>query len=110
MYSVSRISKEVVKLAQWPTSRSFSRAPTCLAMKPGTPIPGLNFLKGSDPVVALKRKEYPDWVNDLATPKISLAKLRRMHESDATDREKMRYLKLKRRLKIKVNNSAAEAQ
>jgi hypothetical protein len=77
-------------------------------MKPGTPIPGLNFLKGTDPVVALERKEYPDWVNDLAKPKISLANLRRMPESEATDRDKMRYLKLKRRLKIKDNNSEAE--
>jgi hypothetical protein len=79
-------------------------------MKPGTPIAGLNFLKGNDPVVALERKEYPNWVSDLATPKISLAKLRRMSESKATDREKMRYLKLKRRFKMKDNNSAAEAQ
>lgn len=110
MYSIFRNSKELVKLAQWATSRTFSRAPTCSAMKPGSPIPGLSFLKGTDPVVALERKEYPDWINDLAKPKISLAKLRRMPESEATDREKMRYLKLERRLKIKVNNVAAEGQ
>jgi hypothetical protein len=79
-------------------------------MKPGTPIPGLNFTKGKEPIVALKREEYPDWVNDLAKPKITLAKLRRMPEEEATDRDKMRYLKLTRRFKMKDNNSAAEAQ
>lgn len=60
--------------------------------------------------MALKRDEYPDWVNDLAKPKITLAKLRRMPEEEATDRDKMRYLKLTRRFKMKDNNSAAEAQ
>lgn len=78
-------------------------------MKPGTPIAGLDFFKGKDPPVSLKREEYPEWVNDLTTPLLSLAKLRKMPESEATDRDKMRYLKLKRRLKMKENNSAAEA-
>lgn len=79
-------------------------------MKPGTPIPGLNFLKGKEPIVALKREEYPEWVNDLATPKVTLAMLRRMPEEDASEKDKMRYLKLTRRFKMKDNNSAAEAQ
>lgn len=78
-------------------------------MKPGTPIPGLNFLKGKDAIVALERSEYPEWVSDLDKPLISLAKLRRMDEEDATDKEKMRYLKLTRRLQIKANNAEAGA-
>ena len=73
-------------------------------MKPGTPIPGLNIRKDQDPPVALKREEYPEWVDTLAEPQISLAKLRRMPEEEATDREKMRYLKLTRRQKIRQQN------
>ena len=80
------------------------------AMKPGVPIPGLNFLKSKDPPVALERSEYPEWVNDLDKPMVSLAKLRRMDEEDATDREKMRYLKLTRRIVIKQKNLEAGAK
>ena len=87
-----------------------SSAWTQQAMKPGTPIPGLNFLKGKDAPVAMERSEYPDWVNDLGKPLISLAKLRRMDENDATDKEKMRYLKLTRRIQIKGNNAEAGAK
>lgn len=76
----------------------------CLAMKPGTPIPGLDFFKDKDPPVALKRSEYPEWVDTLAQPMMSLAKLRRMDENDATDKEKMRYLKLTRRAQIRQRN------
>ena len=79
-------------------------------MKPGTAIQGLNFLKGKDGPVALERSEYPDWVNDLDKPIVSLARLRRMDEKDATDWEKLRYLKLTRRLKIKENNREAGAK
>ena len=73
-------------------------------MKPGTPITGLNFMKDRDAPVALKREEYPEWVGRLATKDVSLAQLRRMSEDDATDKEKMRYLKLTRRILIKRNN------
>lgn len=66
-------------------------------------------MKGKEPIVAMKREEYPDWINDLAKPKITLAQLRRMPEEEATDRDKMRYLKLTRRRKMKDNNSASEA-
>jgi hypothetical protein len=66
-------------------------------MKPGTPIPGLDFRKDVDTPVALERHEYPDWVQTLTQPLISLAKLRRMPEEDATDNDKRRYLKLTRR-------------
>mmetsp|Transcript_16135 Transcript_16135/g.23735 ORF Transcript_16135/g.23735 Transcript_16135/m.23735 type:complete len:98 (-) Transcript_16135:167-460(-) len=77
------------------------------AMKPGSPIKGLNFFKGKNAPVALQRSEYPDWVNDLVKSPISLAKLKKMDEEDASDREKMRYLKLTRRLLIKENNIEA---
>ena len=80
-----------------------------MAMKPGTPIPGLNFLKEKDPPVALERSEYPDWVNDLAKPRVTLAKLRRMPLEESTDADQMRYLKLSRRAKIKKNNVEAGA-
>lgn len=81
-----------------------------MPMKPGTPIPGLDIYKDQDPPVALERSEYPDWVGTLAEPMISLAKLRKMPEEEATDKEKKRYLKLVRRLKIKDNNEEAKAQ
>lgn len=73
-------------------------------MKPGTPINGLNFFKGKDAPVSLQRSEYPEWVNELVKEPISLAKLKKMDEEDATDEEKMRYLKLTRRLLIKEKN------
>lgn len=74
-------------------------------MKPGTPIPGLDIYKDKDPVVALARSEYPDWVNELATPMLTLSELRRLPESEATEKDKMRYLKLTRRIQIKKNNA-----
>jgi Mitochondrial ribosomal protein L37 len=75
-------------------------------LKPGTPIPGLDIYKEKEPPVALERHEYPDWLDSLAKPLPSLAVLRRMPEEEATDREKMRYLKLTRRVQIKKNNEA----
>jgi len=78
-------------------------------MKPGTPIPGLNFMKNKDPIVSMERGNYPDWVTDLAKPMVTLAELRRMKWEDSTDRDKMRYLKLTRRIRIKANNVEAGA-
>ena len=83
--------------------------PLSMPMKAGTPIPGLDVFKDKDPPVALERSEYPEWVNDLADPMISLARLRKMPETEATDKEKQRYLKLVRRLKIKEKNEEAQA-
>ncbi|GKY93185.1 hypothetical protein MPSEU_000286400 [Mayamaea pseudoterrestris] len=76
-----------------------------LPMTPGTPIPGLDFIKNQDPPVALD--EYPEWLHQL--PLKSLAQLRRMPEAEATDREKMRYLKLTRKILIKQRNEVASA-
>ncbi len=67
-------------------------------------MPALSFVQGQDPVVALERKEYPPWVNTLAEPMISLARLRRLPFEEATNRNMMRYLKLKRRARIKDRN------
>lgn len=84
---------------------SFKPTPCChLALKPGTPIPGLDIYKEKEPPLALARSEYPDWLESLAKPLPTLSKLRRMPEEEATDREIMRYLKLTRRMKIKRNN------
>lgn len=78
-------------------------------MKPGTPIRGMDFFKGDkEPIVALQRQEYPQWVDTLASPLPSLAQLRRMPEEEADDRLKMRYLKLKRRIILKENNKNRE--
>lgn len=79
-------------------------------MKPGTPIPGVDIYKEKDPVVVLERSEYPEWIGNLAKPMLTLGELRRMPESEATDKEKMRYLKLTRRLQIKKNNAEMAAQ
>lgn len=91
------------------SSSTFRPTLSVLAMKPGTPIPGLDFMKGKDPPVALKREEYPDWVNDLAKRRVTLAELRKMPVEEATDKEKMRYLKLTRRIRIKEKNVEAGA-
>ena len=79
-----------------------------LPLKPGTPIKGLDIFKEKEPLVALDRKEYPGWVDRLATPLPSLAMLRRMKTEDADDRLQKRFLKLKRRMVIKTNNRSME--
>jgi hypothetical protein len=81
--------------------------PCQLAMKVGTVLPGLDFIKDTDEVLTKARSEYPDWVDSLAKPMLSLAKLRRMTEEEATDREKERYLKLSRRQEMKNKNAEA---
>jgi Mitochondrial ribosomal protein L37 len=78
-----------------------------MPMKPGTPMTGLKIYKDRDPPVVLERSEYPEWINTLEEPLISLAKLRRMDAEEATDMEKKRYLKLIRKVKIKESNQAA---
>jgi hypothetical protein len=75
-----------------------------LAMKPGTTFQGLSIFKGQEPPVVKERAEYPEWVDTLADPMLSLAKLRRIPNEEAQDRDILRYLKLKRRLTIKQKN------
>ena len=85
--------------------RGFGSTPVQeLAMKPGTIIKGLDIFKGQEPPIVKERAEYPDWVDTLADPMLSLAKLRRMPNEEAQDRDILRYLKLKRRLTIKQKN------
>ena len=81
-----------------------------LPMKPGTPIPGLDIYKEKDPVVVLERSEYPDWINSLATPMPTLSELRRLPDSEASDKDRLRYLKLTRRIQIKKNSAEMAAQ
>jgi hypothetical protein len=80
-----------------------------LAMKPGTPIAGLNFLPKESAPIALERSEYPEWMASLATPMPSLAELRRTPNEDASHEYIMRYLKLTRRIRIKQHNIDANA-
>jgi Mitochondrial ribosomal protein L37 len=91
------------------SSSSFAHAttPTGMPMKPGTILTELKIYKDRDAPVVLERSEYPEWINKLTEPLISLAKLRRMSPEEATDKEKKRYLKLIRKMKIKANNDAA---
>ena len=76
-------------------------------MKPGSQIPGLDFMNNVDPPVSKERSEYPAWVNNLETPMVSLAKLRKMNLKEADLEVQKRYLKLARRRSIKDNNSDA---
>eukprot|EP00559_Dactyliosolen_fragilissimus_P001270 CAMPEP_0184864964 /NCGR_PEP_ID=MMETSP0580-20130426/16521_1 /TAXON_ID=1118495 /ORGANISM="Dactyliosolen fragilissimus" /LENGTH=79 /DNA_ID=CAMNT_0027363947 /DNA_START=223 /DNA_END=462 /DNA_ORIENTATION=+ len=77
-------------------------------MKPGTPIPGLDFMKDKEKApVVLERSEYPQWVSELAKPLTTLGKLKKMDIKDATDDDQKRYLKLTRRLEIKEHNIEA---
>mmetsp|Transcript_24089 Transcript_24089/g.36499 ORF Transcript_24089/g.36499 Transcript_24089/m.36499 type:complete len:124 (+) Transcript_24089:153-524(+) len=92
----------------------YSSTPTPLAMKPGTPIPGLTSIypPSKDPnnptaPTALPRSEYPSWVSQLAEAPPTLAKLRNMKMEEATDKDMRRYLKLVRRNLIKENNAIA---
>ena len=85
--------------------RSISTTLVRQVMKPGTPITGLQLKVGQEQIVVLKQSEYPDWINTLATPKISLAKLRQMELTDDTsDADMKRYLRLTRRAQIKAYN------
>ena len=89
---------------------SFGATPKySMPMKSGTPIPGLDIYKDKDPLVVLARSEYPEWISNLSKPLPTLAELRRMPESEATDKECMRYLKLTRRLKIKNHHAEMAA-
>jgi hypothetical protein len=91
------------------TTRHMSFQPSyhrCMAMKPGTPIPGLDIYKDKDAPVAMERSEYPEWVNNLSQPLISLAKLRRMNLFEAEDKDQRRYLKLIRRQEIRKGNES----
>jgi Mitochondrial ribosomal protein L37 len=88
----------------------YAASPCSLPMKPGTPIPGVDVYKEKDPVVVLERSQYPEWVGNLAKPLPTLADLRRMPESEASDKDMMRYLKLTRRIEIKKKNAELAAQ
>jgi hypothetical protein len=74
------------------------------AMKPGTPIAGLDFLKNEEPAVSKERSEYPEWVNNLDKAATSLAKLKKVDIWEASDEDQKRYLKLTRRNQIKETN------
>ena len=65
---------------------------------------GLKIFKDKDAPVVLERSEYPDWVNDLATPRPTLAQLRKMPAEEATDQDIRRYFKLIRKQKINQQN------
>jgi hypothetical protein len=80
-----------------------------LAMKPGTPIVGLDFLPKEPAPIALERSEYPEWVDSLAKPMPSIAELRRTPNEEASHSDIMRYLKLTRRIRIKQHNIDANA-
>jgi Mitochondrial ribosomal protein L37 len=110
------LPRSSLKKSSWPNDRRrdfgvyIGASPLSLPMKPGTPIPGVDIYKEKDPVVVLERLEYPEWVGNLAKPLPTLAELRRMPESEATDNDMMRYLKLTRRLQIKKNSAEMAAQ
>ena len=103
----------LLRRSTYPISAIFySTTPTLSAMKPGTPIPGLESIypKAKDPSqskvpTAKPRHEYPSWVFELGKPLPTLAKLKSMDIADATDKDMKRYLKLTRRARIKANNN-----
>lgn len=88
------------------SSRSMSILPTSrlMAMKAGTPIAGLDFLKNADAPVTKERSEYPSWIDDLSKPMKTLAKLGKLDFEKAEEVDQMRLLKLSRRKEIKGNN------
>ncbi len=85
-------------------SRLISTSTATKAMKPGTPIAGLDFMKNSDPVVSKERSEYPEWMNNLTKADATLGKLRRLDLWKAEEEEQKRFFKLDRRSKIKSDN------
>jgi len=90
------------------TTLSSTTTTTTTTTVAGTPIPGLDYLKDAPAPTLRPLSEYPAWVGELATkPLPTLARLEKMREEDATDAEKMRYLKLTRRGEIKEKNGAS---
>ena len=79
-------------------------------MKPGTPIQGLDIYVEGEAPVALERKEYPEWVNELSKPLISLNKLRKIEMEDAAPKEIRRFFKLSRKQICKTNNAEKAAR
>eukprot|EP00558_Chaetoceros_sp_UNC1202_P004977 CAMPEP_0197247738 /NCGR_PEP_ID=MMETSP1429-20130617/31747_1 /TAXON_ID=49237 /ORGANISM="Chaetoceros sp., Strain UNC1202" /LENGTH=111 /DNA_ID=CAMNT_0042708733 /DNA_START=174 /DNA_END=509 /DNA_ORIENTATION=- len=102
----ARNTQRIVKaaLSHNQGTRSIFTTTSKKAMKPGTPIAGLDFLKNVDAAVSKERTEYPDWVNNLGTADKSLAVLKKMDIFHADQTDQMRYLKLTRRLDIKNKN------
>jgi len=76
-------------------------------MKEGTVLENLDVFKAKEAPVVQKREEYPGWVDSLTKPLPTLAKLRKIPNEDAEEREMMRYLKLTRRQTIRGNNEQA---
>lgn len=75
-----------------------------MPMKAGTKIESLAIFKGQDPPVVKERDEYPEWVGNLTEPLPSLAKLRRIPNEEAEEKEILRFLKLNRRIRIRERN------
>mmetsp|Transcript_5334 Transcript_5334/g.6971 ORF Transcript_5334/g.6971 Transcript_5334/m.6971 type:complete len:122 (+) Transcript_5334:234-599(+) len=84
-----------------------TQEPLCMAMKPGTPIPGLDIYKEKDPPVVLERSEYPEWLGELVTPLKGIAQYRKMKAEEASLEDQQRYLKIIRKLDIKDKNDEA---
>mmetsp|Transcript_3466 Transcript_3466/g.4828 ORF Transcript_3466/g.4828 Transcript_3466/m.4828 type:complete len:130 (+) Transcript_3466:132-521(+) len=105
LYLKSHLPSSTLNLNRYIASKTQLNS---LAMKPGTPIPGLDFMKDKEKApVVLERSEYPQWVSELAKPLTTLGKLKKMDIKDATDDDQKRYLKLTRRLEIKEHNIEA---
>mmetsp|Transcript_9064 Transcript_9064/g.19015 ORF Transcript_9064/g.19015 Transcript_9064/m.19015 type:complete len:125 (-) Transcript_9064:1452-1826(-) len=83
--------------------------PKRFPMKAGTDLKQLAIFKGQDAPKTLERAEYPDWVNDLATPQPGLAALRKIPNEQADLDQIKRYLKLTRRQAVRQRNEESAA-
>lgn len=75
-----------------------------MPMKAGTKMENLGVFKGQDPPIVRERDEYPEWVGKLTQPLPNLAKLRRIPNEEAKEKEILRFLKLNRRIRIRESN------
>jgi hypothetical protein len=75
-----------------------------LPMKAGTSMSSIGVFKGIDAPVVKEREEYPAWVGKLSEPLPSLAKLRKLSNEEADDRDILRFLKMNRRISIRERN------
>eukprot|EP00526_Cylindrotheca_closterium_P022062 CAMPEP_0113643668 /NCGR_PEP_ID=MMETSP0017_2-20120614/22971_1 /TAXON_ID=2856 /ORGANISM="Cylindrotheca closterium" /LENGTH=117 /DNA_ID=CAMNT_0000555215 /DNA_START=46 /DNA_END=402 /DNA_ORIENTATION=- /assembly_acc=CAM_ASM_000147 len=112
MSSASRISQSLLRrtanrstLATRAGRRHYTGTSLAsMPMKAGTKMENLAIFKGQDPPVVKEREEYPEWVGKLAEPLPSLAKLRKIPNEEADEKEILRFLKLNRRIGIRDNN------
>lgn len=68
---------------------------------------GINIFKDGEEPQVKPDEEYPEWLQALAHPDLTLTELRAMDVRTMTERQKRRMYKLHKRAKIRTQNEIA---